>query len=136
MERRDFLKTSAAFCFAWGAFSLVGCTNYKTISAEEENGKLKMKKSDFAENRFVIVHSMKTNAPVYLSKHEDGSYIALLMLCTHKSCEVKPQGTILYCPCHGSEFSTTGKVLKEPADNDLAQFKTSTDENFIYIHLQ
>lgn len=135
MERRDFLKSSAAFCLALGVFSLEACTNYKTISAEEESGKLKMKKSDFAENKFVVVNAMKANAPIYLSKLEDGSYIALLMLCTHKSCEVKPQGTILYCPCHGSEFSTSGKVLKEPADKDLAQFKTSTDENFIYIHL-
>lgn len=136
MERRDFLKSSVAVCFALGAFSLEGCSSYKTISSEEENGKLKIKKSEFLENKYVIVNSMKANAPIYLSKREDNSYIALLMVCTHKSCEVKPQGNLLACPCHGSEFSSSGKVLKEPADKDLASYKTSFDENYIYIHLK
>ena len=119
-----------------GILSLEGCVNYKSVSAEEESGKLKVKKSDFAEEKFVMVNSIKTNAPIYLAKQEDHSYIALLLLCTHKSCEVKPQGNFLVCPCHGSEFSNSGKVLKEPADKDLAQFKTTTDENYIYIHLK
>lgn len=136
MERREFLKSSVVLYLALGGFSLEGCVSYKTISAEYESGKIKIKKTDIVENKFVIVNSIKVNAPIYLSKQEDNSFIALLMLCTHKSCEVKPHGTLLVCACHGSEFSNSGKVLKEPADKDLAQFKTSTDENFIYIHLQ
>jgi len=136
MERRAFLKSSAALCFALGTFSFEGCTNYKSISVNEESGKLKVKKVDFFDEKFIIVNSMSTNAPIYLSKQEENSYIALLMLCTHKSCEVKPQGNLLVCPCHGSEFANSGKVLKEPADKDLAQYKTSFDENYIYIYLK
>ena len=136
MERREFLKSSVAVCFAMGVFSLEGCVNYKSVSAEEESGKLKVKKSDFVNEKFVLINSVKASAPIYLSKQEDNSYIALLMLCTHKSCEVKPQGNVLVCPCHGSEFSNSGKVLKEPADKDLAQFKTTADENYIYIQLK
>ena len=136
MGRREFLKSSAAACFAMGIFSLEGCLNYKSVSSEEESGKLKIKKSDLGAEKFVIVNSMKANAPIYLSKQEDNSYIALLMLCTHKSCEVKPQGNFLVCPCHGSEFSNSGKVLKEPAEHDLKKFETSSDENYIYITLK
>jgi len=123
-------------CFALGTFSLAGCVNYKSISAEETNNKLKISKSDFAENKFIMVKSMRTNAPVYLAKNENGYYTAVLMLCTHKQCELKPQGSALVCPCHGSEFSNSGKVLKEPADKDLVQYETSADENNIYIHLK
>ena len=136
MERREFIKSSAAVCFAMGVFSLEGCLNYKSVSAEEESGKLKVKKSDFTDEKFVLVNSTKANAPIYLSKQEDNSYMALLMLCTHKSCEVKPQGNVLVCPCHGSEFSNSGKVLKEPAEHDLKNFETSSDENYIYITLK
>lgn len=123
-------------CFALGTFSLAGCVNYKSISAEEINNKLKIKKIDFADNKFALVKSMRTNAPVYLAKSENGSYTAVLMLCTHKQCELKPAGSILLCPCHGSEFSLSGKVLKEPANKDLVQYETSSDENNIYIHLK
>jgi Rieske Fe-S protein len=136
MERREFLKTAIATCITAGMFSLECCTNYKTVTAGEETGKLKIKKSDFGEDKFIVVHTIKTNAPIYLSKQENGNYTATLMLCTHKSCELKPQGNILICPCHGSEFSAVGQVLKEPADQNLKKFETSSDENYIYILLK
>ena len=60
---------------------------------------------------------------------------ALLMLCTHKGCEVKPAGVILLCPCHDSEFAQDGTVLKGPANVPLSAFRTSHDENHVFIHL-
>lgn len=136
MERREFLKGAAAACIFGGMISLESCLNYKTVTASEEAGKLKIKKSDFGKNKFVVVNTMKANAPIYVSKQDNGTYAATLMLCTHKSCELKPQGNILLCPCHGSEFSNSGRVLKEPADQDLKKFETSLDENYIYISLK
>ena len=136
MERREFIIGTAALCCSTTLISLSGCVNYKYVSAGEENGRLKISKSDFAENKFVLVKSMRTNAPIYLSKSENNFYTALLMLCTHKQCELKPQGSALVCPCHGSEFSNSGKVLKEPADKDLVQYETSSDGNNIYIYLK
>jgi nitrite reductase/ring-hydroxylating ferredoxin subunit len=39
--------------------------------------------------------------------------------CTHRACSLatgKLDGTIVTCPCHGSQFDvTTGKVLRGPA---------------------
>ena len=40
--------------------------------------------------------------------------------CTHLGCRInKTENGILYCPCHGSEFSSNGSVVKGPADKHL-----------------
>jgi len=136
MKRREFIKASAAFCAGLGVLSLAGCTTYRSVSAPVEGSKLKIKKSDFLQDRWIVVKSERINAPVFLSRNEKEEYSAVLMLCTHKQCEVRPAGTVLACPCHGAEFAFTGKVLKEPADKDLTVYETSSDETYVYIHLK
>jgi Rieske Fe-S protein len=45
---------------------------------------------------------------------------AFSAICTHMGCTVKPNGTKLDCPCHGSVYeATTGKVLRGPAPSPL-----------------
>ncbi len=136
MKRREFIKSSAAFCAGISVLSLAGCSPYRYVSSEFESGMLKVKKTDFLEDKWVVVRSEKANAPILLSKNENNTYTAVLMLCTHKQCEIRPAGTILACPCHGAEFSFEGKVLKEPAEIDLQIFQTSADESLIYINLK
>ena len=136
MKRREFILGTTAACLLLGSLPFSGCSPYTYVTAEEENGKLKVSKTSFSDGKWVMVRSVKANAPIFISKTETGAYDAVLMLCTHKQCEVKPSGTLLACPCHGAEFAFNGKVLKEPAEKDLAQFKTTTDENYIYIHLK
>lgn len=135
MERREFLRNTVAFCGALSLFSIEGCTPSRSVTGEFENGKLKIKKIDFAQDKWIVVNSNKTNGPVLLSKNDQGEYSAVLMICTHKQCEVKPAGTLLSCPCHGAEFSFTGKVLKEPADKDLQSYPTSANGEYVYIQI-
>jgi cytochrome b6-f complex iron-sulfur subunit len=49
-----------------------------------------------------------------------GKLTALDSTCTHMQCTVAPDGTILQCPCHGSQYSLTGSVLRGPAPAPLA----------------
>lgn len=147
-SRRDFLRSTSgvvAACVSGTALAslLESCTSIKYVSAVETSGKLTVSKTEFGEQLFVIVKSGATPFPVYLvkttNKNQAGGtqfYAALLMRCTHKQCEVKPEGNILRCPCHGSEFSASGKVLKEPASADLQQFAVTHDEHTIYINLK
>jgi len=147
-SRRDFLKTTCGFSGVLISGSAVAallesCTSVKFISAAEVNGVLSVNKNEFLQQSFVVVKTSALAFPVYLAKittanssGERENYSALFMRCTHKQCEVKPAGSVLYCPCHGSEFSTTGKVLKEPASVDLEKFPVSSDTQNIYIHLK
>jgi cytochrome b6-f complex iron-sulfur subunit len=54
--------------------------------------------------------------------------------CTHQSCVVSPfNGEVATCDCHGSQFSTTGKVLNGPANSPLRSYSASLDGNIITI---
>lgn len=55
----------------------------------------------------------------------DGELRALSAQCTHVGCIVEWQSNgEIHCPCHGSKFDNTGKVLGGPATKPLKTFKT------------
>ncbi|GJD22360.1 UDP-galactopyranose mutase [Rivularia sp. IAM M-261] len=53
----------------------------------------------------------------------ENSTEAVSLTCTHQGCTVKmADDGKFHCPCHGAVFSADGKVLKGPAERDLAKF--------------
>jgi Rieske Fe-S protein len=50
---------------------------------------------------------------------EGGRVRALGLACTHLGCTVSVTATEIVCPCHGSAFDLSGKVLRGPADRPL-----------------
>ncbi|MEM9155675.1 MAG: FAD-dependent oxidoreductase [Cyanobacteria bacterium P01_F01_bin.33] len=49
---------------------------------------------------------------------------ALRLTCTHQGCTVQPGADgHFHCPCHGAEFDGNGKVVRGPAQRDLATFE-------------
>jgi cytochrome b6-f complex iron-sulfur subunit len=137
MERRAFIKSCGILCTAGIGLPLL-LESCKTIFYAPniiEGNKITVKKSDFASNSFVIVKNEKLQAPVYLHKINENEYSAVLMICTHRGCELNAAGSNLICPCHGAEFSNTGKVLSPPAEKDLCKYATSSDQENIYIRL-
>ena len=89
-------------------------------------------KSEFPYNKnkeisfpgsFIIVN--KNNTPVVFSSH-----------CTHLGCSInKVENDRLVCPCHGSEYDLSGKVVKGPAYKNLQTipFHISDDGKNIII---
>lgn len=146
MERKDFIKTCGFACLGGSALMalLQSCasTSYFAKTAIEKN-RILIKKSEFikTENdkikkrKFVLVKSDKFDFPICVYKINESEYSAVLMQCTHKGCELQPQGNFLVCPCHGSEFSNTGIVQNPPAEQNLLTFNTTIDNENIYIHL-
>lgn len=145
MERREFLKHTGIMCLSCvGASALLqNCSTAHYAQSNIEGNKITVKKTEFAQikkdktvqHSYVLVKSDKLQAPVYLHKFGETDYTALLMVCTHKGCEVNPHGEHLICPCHGSEFSTRGKVQNPPAEEDLKSYKVTLDNENIYIWL-
>jgi len=138
--RREFLKgvagaTAAVFCGVSLTSILQGCTNVKRIQSPIVGNTIVVDKSEFFETDFVVINNSKLLAPIYLIKESDSSYRALLMYCTHKGCELRPTGSFLTCPCHGSEFSNKGIVLQGPADKSLTEYKTINFDTKISIEL-
>lgn len=146
MDRKEFLKTCGYACLGTGivATILQSCasTNYYAANTISAN-KLVVRKSEFLktennktlQRKFVLVKSERMNFPICLFNLSENNYSAVLMECTHNSCELHNQGDFLVCPCHGSEFTNKGVVQNPPAEQNLVTFKITTDNENIYIHL-
>ncbi len=73
--------------------------------------------------------------PNMLVLQSDGSLVAFSILCTHVCCQLQYDPTVkeLGCPCHGSIFDSSGKVLQGPATTDLPRVTLTTDsQGYVY----
>jgi Rieske Fe-S protein len=60
-----------------------------------------------------------------VSRSAGDTFVALTATCTHQQCTVTGfQSSQYVCPCHGSQFSTTGAVVMGPAVQALQQYAT------------
>jgi Rieske Fe-S protein len=145
MDRKTFIKTCGFACLGSSVLTMLeGCVSPEYVAQTIlQDRKIVLKKTEFfyiqkdkhIERKYVLVRNDKFRFPIYVRKQTEQLYSALLMECTHRSCELNPQGDFLVCPCHGSEFSNEGVVQNPPATRNLSYFKTSTDDENIYIHL-
>ncbi|MBD6615628.1 FAD-dependent oxidoreductase [Komarekiella sp. 'clone 1'] len=63
---------------------------------------------------------------------KSGGKEAISLTCTHQGCTVQTAADgKFHCPCHGAVFTADGKVVKGPAQRDLAKFQVvqQQDEN-------
>ncbi|MEX2594100.1 MAG: Rieske (2Fe-2S) protein [Anditalea sp.] len=143
MNRKEFIKICGFACIG-GISLLESCagTAYFAQTTLEAN-RILIKKTEFLntqdektkERKFVLIKSEKFGFPICVYKINEIEYSALLLQCTHRGCELQPQGNFLVCPCHGSEFSNKGLVQNPPAEQNLQTFKTATDDEYIYIYV-
>src|SRR5258708_2814855 len=62
------------------------------------------------------------------------AFNAMTAICTHEQCTVTGFGNQIFtCPCHGSQYSTTGAVVKGPASRPLQRFTTAFTVNALTI---
>jgi cytochrome b6-f complex iron-sulfur subunit len=55
-------------------------------------------------------------------------------VCTHEVCAITGFAASRYvCPCHGSEFTTSGAVVLGPAAAALRQFPTTFADNVVTV---
>lgn len=145
MKRRNFIKNCC--CVAVGASLtsalLQSCAGiyYATFSSKANEVRVAktqfqyQKKEKVIQRKFVLLKLPSYGFPICLYQLSDDVYSASLLKCTHRGCELNVGGGIYTCPCHGSEFSNTGKVLEGPANQDLQTFQTKHDHENIYIYL-
>lgn len=137
--RRKFFKQAAGIsitCSGMGLISaLEGCVSIRYANVEMDGNTMKISKAEFLMDKSIMLSSDKLQAPVLLYTHALEEYKAIYLLCTHKGCDVKPAGAILACPCHGSEFTRSGKVLAGPAEQDLWEFPVSLEGENILVNI-
>jgi cytochrome b6-f complex iron-sulfur subunit len=71
-----------------------------------------------------------------VARTAQATFTALTAVCTHEACTVSNyQNQVYECPCHGSQYNTSGGVTKGPAPRSLSSFATNFSGNVLTISL-
>ncbi len=72
---------------------------------------------------------------LYLTRLEDGGFLAISKKCTHLGCAVPwmAERKQFECPCHASIFDITGDVIKAPAPRALDLYPVTINRDMITI---
>ena len=63
-------------------------------------------------------------------------FTAIEAVCTHEWCTITgTEGSVYVCPCHGSRYDRTGRVVAGPAQSALRQHATSVADGVVTIVL-
>jgi Rieske Fe-S protein len=116
ISRRSLL---AAGAIGIPGVALVACSQAKAPAGSGPLAKL----SDIKVGE--AISAKGPDGPIIITRPTETTVAALSAICTHQSCEVKPAGTELDCPCHGSVYDLTGAVLNGPAQRPLRAVKVT-----------
>ena len=95
-----------------------GFTKVGTVTELEQKGQL-------SQDQVLIVRASS----------EPKTIVAVNPTCTHAGCTVtweKDQKAFV-CPCHGSQFTSDGKVLQGPANKPLPTYPTKLEGDTILV---
>ncbi len=134
VDRRGFLTRLPILPAAAAALSGVatGCAGVPFVTGRPVAAGIALSPSVFGEGPDVIVETPNSRFPIYVRRSSDG-YTAVSLRCTHRGCQAEPEADRLACPCHGSEFSFDGRVLRGPAEEPLSSYKTRIENELIVI---
>ena len=146
-NRREFVKDTLTgiSTVAFGSFMLVnqsGCSegsptapinnSDETITVDlssSENSALAMIGGTLALGANVL-----DSKGILLYRQSDTNVLAFSRNCTHNGCTIGSfQNGTSACPCHGSQFDTSGSVVNGPAVNPLSQYSATITGNIVTI---
>lgn len=125
VDRRHFLGVGA--CTLLG-LALGGCASLVARRVAPIDGRIVLSLQQYPEladggGSLKLVAEGEPD-PIYILAQGDGTFAALSPICTHLGCTVEIEGQRLVCPCHGSIYDRSGKVLQGPAEQPLVRFHT------------
>ena len=73
----------------------------------------------------------------YLSRFEDGGFLAISIKCTHLGCAIQPnkENSGFDCPCHASAFTKYGEVKSPPATRALDIFPVIIENGEVLVDI-
>ena len=90
---------------------------------------------DLADAGGILLFTQAPGKTIFVTRVSDTELRALSGVCTHAGCIVEWEGSRFDCPCHGSQFTATGAVMKGPAGTPLRTFTTMLEGDQLTIML-
>jgi cytochrome b6-f complex iron-sulfur subunit len=120
IKRRDFLgRIAIGSMTGVGIIGLLGSLDVPIPRVSQSNLRFKVGRVvDFPLDAFTYIE--EKNIYVY---RERRSIKAVSAICTHLGCVVRKTEYGFTCPCHGSYYDRSGKVLAGPAPRGLDWLK-------------
>jgi cytochrome b6-f complex iron-sulfur subunit len=135
VNRSDFL------ILAWGAFLIgligqAGWAMFSFLKPRIEAGTFGSKVVAGQVDEFLpgtVSHVQKGR--FYVSRLEDGGFLALWQRCTHLGCTVPwSEATNHFnCPCHSSLFTPAGEIISGPAPRPMDLFPIEIVDDIIVV---
>lgn len=98
-------------------------TSYNPIAATAQGGEFKVEGAGKLSRGEAFAFVLPDKSRGLIFADAGGALKALSAQCTHAGCIVQWQNGGVICPCHGSRFEASGKVLSGPATEPLPAFK-------------
>jgi Rieske Fe-S protein len=136
--RRAFIERSIGAVL--GTSLLTACASLVTRTVTPVDGTLRLALAHYpelaADGGSLKVIPKGSTDPIYILALGGRRYAALSPICTHLGCTVEIEQARLVCPCHGSTYDREGKVLRGPAEEALASYRTAlTSDGVIVVDL-
>ena len=143
-NRREFVKDTLTGIgpVAFGSFMLVnqsGCSSPTEPNNSDETITVDL---SLSENSTLLVvggalalgSNVIDSKGILLYRQSDTNVLAFSRNCTHNGCTIGSfhNGTSA-CPCHDSQFDTSGNVINGPATNPLTQYSATITGNIVTI---
>ena len=123
LDRRRFVAITAG---ALSGVAAAACATVAAVPMPVEAGLLRVPLRNHpglqGPGGFLKVLPQGSQMPVYVLADGAGGWAALSPVCTHLGCVVEVEGAALVCPCHGSTYDRSGRVLRGPAERGLARY--------------
>jgi cytochrome b6-f complex iron-sulfur subunit len=122
--RRSFLLNIISACGVCSSFFLNGCKASSHAPAPVRRVRIGFLRDFTDPQRILFLERI-------LVRRDVNGLSALSLTCTHQSCMVKTldsEQKDYVCPCHGSRFDSSGKVIQGPAEKDLPWLLLDLDD--------
>lgn len=136
VARREFLVLAAG---AAGAGLLAGCAVLAVTPVAPDAGFVRLSRLQHPrldEPGGSVRLDVAGVGLVFVLALDDGTWAALSPVCTHLGCTVNVEGGLLVCPCHGSTYERTGRVIQGPAERPLARYPVQVEGDVLVIDVR
>ncbi|HXF49518.1 MAG TPA: Rieske (2Fe-2S) protein [Verrucomicrobiae bacterium] len=145
MTRKEFLQSAATALAAASIFPmsalLAGCAvNSQTLRVSTKENRVRLTLSELPKlsepGGYIKLYPLGFAHPIVLFQDGTGELFAVSTTCTHAGCEVRKTKSKFECPCHGSQYDLSGKVIRGPAPAALTRFPVKKEGGVMEIILK